>query len=140
MPGTVLRVIPKTRYDFGSQALSTTQTLTVASKLDCSRYREVTLVLRVHSFTVTDTSTISVLVSAEAPTVDDPQFDTITSSTVVASVAVSSSSPAAPILLLAISASIPSGSSVVIQVRCQTSTSVSGPNNAVISADVVLKS
>jgi hypothetical protein len=139
MPGTVLKVIPKTKYDFGSQALGTSQTLTVARHLDCANYRELTLVVRVHSCTTTDTGQISVIVVAEAPTTEDPAFDTVVAGSHVASLSFTST-PAAPKLMLAISSSIPSGSKVVVQVSCSTSTGVGGPNNATISADLVLKS
>ena len=56
--GTIVRILPKTFYDFAKLKLSTTMTLRLASKLDVSVFTEAEWILRLHAATFTGVSQI----------------------------------------------------------------------------------
>lgn len=78
MSGTIIRALPKTFYDFsGLTNPSESVTIPVATSIPIHDYREMLLVLRVHSFNLSNTAGASITLSCyqESLTTDDPASD-----------------------------------------------------------------
>jgi len=96
MPGTVIRALSKTRYDFSSIPLSTSTSLFVARAIDVSQYRFVEFVPRIHALSIVGAgSNPSIVFSAmaDAPTPDDPQLEFYTAAVGTSAVPFNSMTP-----------------------------------------------
>jgi len=88
MSGTIIRAVPKRFYDFynggnGMNSLGEQVQLTVATGIHVSEYREVNLVVRIHSFNAGNTAAaFQVDAYPEAPTDEDPGADFASSSSI----------------------------------------------------------
>lgn len=76
MAGTLITVIPKTDFEFTPVGTTASETI-IARALNAVPYREGVLVARVHSKSSTTSAgqTLSVVIRAVAPSVDDPSVD-----------------------------------------------------------------
>jgi hypothetical protein len=78
MPGTIIRALPKTTYDFSTLTQANqTMVLTVAKAIDVSAYREVNALVRIHSANFNNTPSFKVDFYPENPSPEDPSQDFI---------------------------------------------------------------
>lgn len=97
MAGMTLNVVPKSDYIFSPMLIpaSAAFTLPLAQNVDISRFREGTLIVRVHAAaTVTANSTVRVLVRTVAPTFEDPSVFFRYTTSNLASVTIVGAAPA----------------------------------------------
>lgn len=93
MPTDVIKVIPKTTYDFTTGS----STHVICRALDVTSSSSGSLLVRSHGHSISSGGSIEVIVKISAPSHEDPSIDFVGSA--VATVTLNSSTPAAPILL-----------------------------------------
>lgn len=93
MPTNVIKVIPKTTYDFTSGS----STYVVCRALDVTDSSSGSLLVRSHDHTITSGGRIEVVVKISAPSHEEPSIDFVGDA--VATATLDSSTPAAPLLL-----------------------------------------
>jgi hypothetical protein len=100
MAGTIIRAVPKTKYDFS--AITTTNTTSpaifIAKGIDVGQYAYAEMNARIHSLSVvgaSSTPSVALSVRAEAPSPDDPsvEFYTATFNTITFNLTPSSTAP-----------------------------------------------
>ena len=137
MAGLALHVVPRTKYTFDNVPSGTTFTVPIARHIDISRFREVTLLVRVHtkSLLATGSPTIVVGAVADVPTADDPAQDFL--SAVLASTTIIPGTTAPSLVLVAIPAN--AGTMISVQLTVTQGTSAAALQST-ISVDVSAKS
>ncbi len=93
MPTDVIKVIPKTTYDFTSGSA----THVVCRALDVTASSQGALLVRAHDHSIASGGSVVVTVKISAPSHEEPSIDFIGDE--VASATLNSSSPAAPLLI-----------------------------------------
>ncbi len=93
MPTDVLKVIPKTTYDFTSGS----STHVVCRALDVTNSSSGALLVRSHAHTISSGGSIDVVVKISAPSHEDPSIDFVGNT--VATATLGESTPVAPLLL-----------------------------------------
>jgi hypothetical protein len=93
MPTDVIKVIPKTTYDFTSGG----STHVVCRALDVTDSSSGSLLVRSHDHSISSGGSIDVVVRISAPSHEDPSIDFVGNA--VATATLDSSTPAAPLLL-----------------------------------------
>jgi len=80
MAGQVVRVIPRTTLKISSSVgQGQTQILASVGRIDTSQYKEGTLMVRLHSLSVTNSPAVTVTVKSDGYTAEDPGQDFIES-------------------------------------------------------------
>jgi hypothetical protein len=100
MPGALIRIFPKTYFDFSMVAASQSMVQTVAKWIDVSRFREVSFVARWHSKNYNQSPSFKAEVFAEAPSPEDPAVDFVASPALATVGPVSLSAFTAPYTLI----------------------------------------
>jgi hypothetical protein len=72
MAGTILRLMPRTDFDFGKVQASNSVIVWTSQNIDVSRYREGTMLVRVHALNIGTTATLVVALRAVQPSQEDP--------------------------------------------------------------------
>lgn len=72
MAGTVLRLLPRTDYDFAKVQASNSVVVWTSQNVDVSRYREATLLVRVHTINIGTGATLVVALRTAQPSQEDP--------------------------------------------------------------------
>jgi|SRR5581483_3884989 len=149
MSGTVIRALPKMFYDFynGGNALANvgeSVQIVLATGISVYEYREVDLVVRIHSFNVGNTAaTFAVNAYPEVPTSEDPASDFWSSTPAVGTGTISFAGLTAPYLTLAtlnIFATPAWGAFLRLKLTATQSNPISNPFNFAMSIDVNAKS
>lgn len=130
MAEVTLRLLEKTRFDFGSLVSSSVQVLTLLERIDISQFMWGTLELRVHASDLTGGS-ISFELVGDGATEEEPGAVFTTASTLIPSVGVQ----AAPAFVS--TAGVMAGEHAMLRVRATKSSG--GALNATVSASLVLR-
>jgi hypothetical protein len=130
--GTVVRILPKTFYDFLRLKASTTMTLRLASKIDVSVFTEAEWILRLHAATFSGTSQIQFTSIFDGYDFADPAL-VFTQNGTTATFAAANVPPAYTVL--------PIGTNFgrLLTLDMTATAPASGAFNVTISVDLVLK-
>lgn len=135
MSGIVMRLLPRTDYNFNNVQASTSVIIWPTQDVDVSRYREGTLLVRVHANTIGTTATFIAALRASLPSKEDPaQFFRAQSD--LAYVQIVNSTPAPSLQPVALPA--PFGGFVSLQLRASQPASTTNLS-LTISVDLSLK-
>src|SRR5262249_377674 len=135
MFGTVLRVVPRAKQDFGIVPASyTSNFLRLARHVDVSALRELTMIARLHSGTLLNNSiVVYVGIEPDAPSREDPAMDFLFNGQAIQFTA---SSPVPSVQVLSVATPFGEFVNVVFQIQTTTSASWCQP---VLSIDLVGK-
>lgn len=141
MSGMIIQALPRTDFDFSSLAVSVvTGKVPLATGVDLSQYPEATLILRIHTITMTNGAKFDIFVHPSAPTAEDPgaTFRATTSALSVSSITVTTGATAPTLIEQAFAANI--GGMVDVMLQVTQSNPVSNPFRFAISIDIAAKS
>lgn len=133
MANVVVSLFSLRRYGFEAIAASNSFDIVVVRALECARYREISLVTRVHSIAFGSGASIQLFAYEVAPTDDEPGTDFVASSTVCSSTITSAFAPA----LYVTTSAAPFGGALRVVLRG--TRGISGACAAVLEADLVMK-
>ena len=136
MPGMIVRLVSKQKFDFSQLAINQTQDVVAAKAVDISSYREGTVLIRLHASTMAASQILRVVAKLEAPTSEDPSTDFIAASETVSSDIINTTA-AGTLVALALPAN--AGAWLRVLVRGIMPASVA-TFNATLSIDLSLKS
>jgi hypothetical protein len=90
MPGVIYRILPKTTFTFsGLTGANQFMTYALTRNIDCSAYKEVTAIWRIHSYSISQTPSVKLEVWNELTTPEDPgmnpEYSAVTSTTITLS-------------------------------------------------------
>jgi len=143
MPGIIYRVLPKTTFTFsGLTSPSSQLPFDFATGIDVSQYREVTMMWRIHNYTITNTPSVKLDIYAEFPTPEDPGMNSIFNAA-VPTTTIPLSGLAVPYLAIAGNGMWNGSGSSFLRVRItpvQPSLPASYPFVVTMSGDMVAKS
>jgi hypothetical protein len=78
MAGTILRLMPRADFDFGKVQASNSVIVWTSQNIDVSRYREGTMLVRVHALNIGTTATLVVALRAVQPSQEGSTGTTLT--------------------------------------------------------------
>ena len=107
MSGAAIEVISRTKYNFDNIPIGATFSMPIARYVDISRFREATLLVRVHtkSILATGSPSIAVAAYADVPSSDDPSQDFLSTAVLGTNTSITSATTAPSVQLQALPAS-----------------------------------
>lgn len=147
MPGTVIRAVPKTKYDFSSLPASASMAYFAAKGIDVSQYRYAEMIPRIHALNIVGAGSAPQLqfdVFPEAPTPEDPALEfyntTINWATATFNLSPATVAPVVPGSTIGINQTLlPLGGFLRIRVTATQSTTVATTFSVVLSVDIYAK-
>jgi len=139
MAGQTMRILPRTDFDVSGLGTSSSATVTVARKIDTSRWRECVILARLHAAASWPTSsTIKVFVLVDGYTDEDPAAMWNVPSGSPALITFTQGTDTAPSVKNA-GLSAPFGPLAQVQITFTTTATASGPFKPSLSLDLNLK-
>jgi hypothetical protein len=138
MAGRVIRLVPKTPYEFNTLGVSGQTTLALAQRVDVSQYTELTLMVRVHALDIpSGVGSIKVQAVPDGHTSEDPGLSFLDTGTVLGSVTIATGSAVPGYTTKALSAG--AGPMIAVLLVASQDTSQVTNLDATISVDLCMK-
>jgi hypothetical protein len=138
MAGQTIQLVRKATFDFTSMQAFGVLEIYYPPAVDCSQFREGTLVARVHSCTIDAGAQIYINTYPRAPTQEDPAFDLIEDQALAATISFNSSTVAPAMKQVLVQTTKLPSAVIVIVAGDQPNPPVT--LTAVLSIDLILKS